>query len=173
MPSQEALVIFEFGEQQLRLAGATKVCPECGGEGWIYSAAEMRCRGCNPKGDSPTQGRAYVFPDETGVRVACQGYHSVSLPGQTWDIAICVEVGCRGWTAATNLAVWLQFVYRWHIISGKVDIGVCIGDEEWDWELIGEEFTSNLKFAAITALTRTVEAHEGWELMEEADAGPK
>ena len=73
------------------MAAMEEKCPEC-----TIAGMSLGCPKCNGTG------KVYLFDD--GVRVSCaDGTHS------TYDEK---ELGCPGWTASTDLAVWEQAIFK-------------------------------------------------------------
>ena len=123
-------------KMQLALAGATKPCS---------------CPYCLLHRGTPRLKPIYVFGDE--VRLACDSQiHAVFTP--------CKTCQGRGWIPATDGWVWWRAVAPLDIITDVLD--------EWSYrwrpDIEGGRYDPEVAF--FTALTRMVQSHDGWELME-------
>ena len=156
-----------------RLAGATKWCSNCKGDGVIdvpcgdhAHTREIVCPDCvdELEGD----GRVHVFPATAGVRVACLGHIQFGYPDRAID---CQEAKCPGWTAAAE--GWEE--QAWSIHLRKQD-GFWIGYVTLPTGQVGEvelvDCQPTYRAAFMTALCRAVEA-QGWQLMEAESSGRK
>jgi len=158
---------------QTQLAGATMAC-EC---------VDIGCKDCGAGGRA---GRAYVFPDDTGVRVPCpSAMHSYS----TFLSAACSYCQQRGWIASRNGWVWWRAIEQLGTITDPkypdslsytftLSLEVSAGSKfyaESGWGhpmtyyFMHEQDSDDPEAAFFAALTRAVVAM-GATLLEVADA---
>lgn len=133
----------------LRLAGSTRDCPGCPAclpEGSKVTTAVT----CGPDG-LPIR-RVWVFPDATGIRVVCRHGDVHTRPYS--EIAVQLARDCpkcqghEGWTAATDGWLW---------IDAAMSLGLLFS------------FPGGAQKGFFQTVIAAVEAHEGWQLMEEPD----
>lgn len=141
---------------------------------------EWRCKTCNG-------GWVFVFPDESKVRVPCNGdtYHVCPFQMHGVETArhmysVCAGCQGRGWTASQDLATWLDAVknipdytpalanpsgdmwFSLHITAGfgRIEVNSSWGNPslyEFDYE---ETFDSSME-AVRAALTAALNQREG------------
>ena len=156
-----------------RLAGATKPCPL----GCKKGGHDAVVRVCDVCGNT---GRVPLFPDESGVRVACsaiirggnystEAESSIVIYPKARHPTPCGYCNSRGWTPATEgWAEQCDGVSAYYISNSKEWCGEVRFGNQLLFIDVGDGCPT---FAAlvILGLTRAVEAHEGWTLYDPQD----
>ena len=157
----------------LRLAGATKPCLSCKGTGEqshfpTHQMEEVMV--CDCVDERPGFGRVHVFPDATGVRVACGPCDGTGKQPGVYGLIDAPDMHCdgRGWNAATEGWAEQTSELNFHRVE-EGWIGYLYLDSRHG-DTTREDACPTFKAAVLLALTRAVEAHEGWQLMEVKDA---